>query len=59
MSYTEAQDRIRLLEKEYCELMKRSFDMAAKDRPSADALNEKALGIKKELDALKAEHNQF
>ncbi len=59
MGYTEAQEKIRTLEKKYSELMKRSFQTAAKCRNAADGINSRALEIKKELDLLKTEHSSF
>ncbi|AGC77926.1 hypothetical protein LX97_03399 [Nonlabens dokdonensis] len=42
------------LEKRYCSLMKQSFEAALKDRDYSDALNDKALEIKEDIDLIRS-----
>ncbi len=42
---------------QYCELMKRSFEIALDCRQTSDKLNAKALDIKEEIDLLRSQIN--
>lgn len=53
MSYTNRRKKIRTKEAQYCKLMRKSFEVAVKDRERSNSYNDEAMNLKKEINLLK------
>ncbi|NCT17651.1 MAG: hypothetical protein COZ75_05825 [Flavobacteriaceae bacterium CG_4_8_14_3_um_filter_34_10] len=52
-------DKIEILQERFIFLMRKSYELALRDKEKSDKTNEEACCIKKELNKLKAEHFSY